>query len=383
MKHRLLMVFIIISLFILSALATVLYLKKSSDAGTSAKNPVSETTVVDADTAGQEPEETATSKETANSEDTSDTEDTEEPEGSDESEDTEDAPAEPEEENDETGDTFDGDDTRENGADTAQMQPTLPKFDELLQVNPYVSGWLTIDGSPINDPVVYTPGSQNYFLHRDIYGGNNSTGTLFIAVNWQNGFNNTLIYGHNMKDGTGFGALSKFANSSYGANHNVIHFDTLYEEKDYQLLGVFYSQIEEDELETEEDRADKDNTIAAAAIAKKEAEAAADAEEGQEMPEIHIDPQQLTLFDIDLHRDFGDEDIYREEKNDDRGRFRYYYYTDLANKDDFDYYVRNVKERALYDTGVDAQWGDELITLSTCSYQVKNGRFVVVGVRKK
>ena len=91
----------------------------------------------------------------------------------------------------------------------------------------------------------------------------------------------------------------------------------------------------------------------------------------------------LTLNDIDLHRDFGDEDIYRLEKDEDNGRFRYYYYTDLADKDDFEYYVRNVKERSLYDTGVTAEWGDDLITLSTCSYHVKNGRFVVVAVRRK
>ena len=38
-------------------------------------------------------------------------------------------------------------------------------------------------------------------------------------------------------------------------------------------------------------------------------------------------------------------------------------------------------ERALYDTGATASWGDEILTLSTCSYHVKNGRFIVVAVR--
>ena len=167
----------------------------------------------------------------------------------------------------------------------------LPKYDDLLKVNPYVAGWLKIDDSVIDVPVVYTPGSQNYFLHRDIEGNDASSGTLFIAVDWEDGYNNTLIYGHNMKDGSGFGSLSKFENESYGKSHPVIRFSTLYEEKDYELYAVFYSQIEEEELETEEDRAEADALI----------------EEGK----------------IDLGEDFGDEDIYRQEKDEDNGRFRY------------------------------------------------------------
>ena len=174
-----------------------------------------------------------------------------------------------------------------------------------------------------------------------------------------------------MKDGTAFGSLAKFADPSYGRTHNIIHFDTLYEERDYELFAAFYSQIDEDEIETEEDREQMDKEIEEEGIARK-------AEEGE-----IVEPVELTLNDIDLTYDFGGEDIYRLEKDEDGGRFRYYYYTNLSDKADFDYYVDNVMERALYDTGATAKWGDELLTLSTCSYHVKNGRFVVVGVRKK
>ena len=381
MKHRLLMIVIIISVFILGTLVAMLYKKSGNDAAPKKEVAVSEE-IAD-DDSEQKDAENPDDEDTG--EDTSGDDETDEDEGEDDGEDPDEEPAPGEEAADAAEELSDEDEADSQSPETGDNEPlpTLPKFDELLQVNPYVSGWLNIDGSPINNPVVYTPGSQNYFLHRDIYGGNNSSGTLFIAINWRDGFNNTLIYGHNMKDGSGFGSLAKFADASYGLSHNVIHFDTLYEEREYELLGVFYSQIDEDELETEEDRAEKDNTIEAAAIAKKEAEIAENEGEEPEAGEVHVDPQELTLFDIDLNRDFGDEDIFRAEKDDDGGRFRYYYYTDLADKDDYDYFVRNVKERALYDTGVDAEWGDELITLSTCSYQVKNGRFIVVGVRKK
>jgi sortase B len=234
-----------------------------------------------------------------------------------------------------------------------EPEPPVPlaKYDEVLKINPYVAGWLNIEGSKIDAPVVYTPGSQNYYLRRALDGTDAQMGTLFIAVNWRDENNNTLIYGHNMKDGTAFGSLLKFEDPEYGLNHNIIRFDTLYEEKEYELYGVFYSQVYVEDLETEEDRAEADEAV----------------ESGE----------------VDLIGDIGYDDPYRVEKDEDNGRFRFYYYTDLSDEDDFEYFARSVKERALYDTGVTAEWGDEFVTLTTCSYQVKNGRFVVVGVRHK
>ncbi len=237
----------------------------------------------------------------------------------------------------------------EPAADTESVdRKVLSRYEPYIEVNPYISGWLAIDGTKIDDPVVYTPGSQNYYLHRALDGSDLERGTFFIAVNWKDHFNNTLIYGHNMKDGSGFGSLPLYADQTYGASHPVIRFDTLYDEKEYKLFAAFYSQIDEDELETEQDRVEADKLI----------------EEGE----------------IDLGADFGDEDIYRAEKDEDNGRFRYYYFIDLSEKADFDYFVDNVRQRALYDTGEDVSWGDELLTLSTCSYHVRNGRFVVVAV---
>ena len=48
------------------------------------------------------------------------------------------------------------------------------------------------------------------------------------------------------------------------------------------------------------------------------------------------------------------------------------------NEEQYNYYVENVKKLSLYDTGKTAQYGDQLITLSTCAYHTENGRFVVV-----
>ena len=256
---------------------------------------------------------------------------------------------------------------------TPQPPKILEKYNDILKINPYVSGWLTIDDTLIDNPVVYTPQDQNYFLHKAIDGSDESKGTLFIAVNWGDGLGQTLIYGHNMKDGTAFGSLLKFADESFGMEHHTIQFDTLYEEKEYELYGAFYSQIAVEDLETDEDRAEREQAVIDNAVAEIEDE--------RKNREGEISEQDLTLDDLELYGIPADEDIYRQEKDEDDGRFRYYYYTDLRNRDDFEYFARSVKERALYDTGVNAEWGDEFITLSTCSYQVKNGRFVVVGIR--
>ncbi len=58
--------------------------------------------------------------------------------------------------------------------------------------------------------------------------------------------------------------------------------------------------------------------------------------------------------------------------------FRYYRYTDLSQPEDFERYVRQAREAALYDTGTPVEYGDRLLTLSTCSNHRENGTFVVV-----
>ena len=72
--------------------------------------------------------------------------------------------------------------------------------------------------------------------------------------------------------------------------------------------------------------------------------------------------------------------VYNQE---DTGASRYYQYADLSNEADFAAYVEQVKKAALYDTGVNAQYGEQLLTLSTCSYHTDDGRFVVVAKKQE
>lgn len=70
--------------------------------------------------------------------------------------------------------------------------------------------------------------------------------------------------------------------------------------------------------------------------------------------------------------------VYRQN---DTGVFRYYQYRNFDDEAEFDEFLSQVRRIALYDTGVETHYGDQIVVLSTCSYHQKNGRFVVVACR--
>ena len=71
--------------------------------------------------------------------------------------------------------------------------------------------------------------------------------------------------------------------------------------------------------------------------------------------------------------------FYKNEEN----VFRYYQCTDLNDEEDYNYYITNCKQLSFYDTGVNAEYGEQIITLITCEYSSENGRMVVVAKKNK
>lgn len=65
---------------------------------------------------------------------------------------------------------------------------------------------------------------------------------------------------------------------------------------------------------------------------------------------------------------------YKSEKN----VFRYYYFVNASSEEEYNSFVEQAKQVALYDTGKSANYGEQLLTLSTCEYSQQDGRFVVV-----
>lgn len=63
--------------------------------------------------------------------------------------------------------------------------------------------------------------------------------------------------------------------------------------------------------------------------------------------------------------------------------FKYYFFINPKTKEEYNDYIKNIKEISLYNIEQTSDYGTQLITLSTCSYHVKDGRFVVVGAKKE
>lgn len=189
-------------------------------------------------------------------------------------------------------------------------------YADLKSENTDLIGWLKIDGTPMDYPVMYNATDPEYYLHRNFQKEYSAQGSLFVDINTNlDNSKNLLIYGHHMADGSMFHDLEKYADKNYYKEHKVIQFDRVMSHTvisgEYEVVAAFYAETDND-------------------------------------------PCYLDFADI--------EDVETFKK-----------------------YLQLAKDRAEYDTGITPEWGDELITLSTCSYHVERprGRFAVVAVKTK
>lgn len=148
----------------------------------------------------------------------------------------------------ETGEAFVMEENNEGSAVDAlqsvmEAEPEiLPQYAGLYAENSDLVGWITIDGTVIDYPVMQKPGSQLFYSYR----GWNKKGTLgglpIVDINCSLDSNHLIIYAHKMRNGTMFGTLPEYRNEDYFREHPLIHFDTLYEEGEYQIIGVLLAR---------------------------------------------------------------------------------------------------------------------------------------------
>lgn len=93
----------------------------------------------------------------------------------------------------------------------------------LLSKNTDYIGWIQIEGTEINYPIVRDR-EDDYYLTHTFSGEENPCGTIFMdrICSFSQG-GNTILYGHNMKDGSMFGALKKYKKTEYVKEHEIIH----------------------------------------------------------------------------------------------------------------------------------------------------------------
>lgn len=156
---------------------------------------------------------------------------------------------------------------------TEPTEPTepviLPEYAPVYEKNSDTVGWMQIEGTPINYPVMQTPDREDYYLNRNFNRENNAHGCLYVRETCDvfTPSDNVTIYGHHMKDGSMFSSLKRFCNKSFWEEHHSINFDTLYERHTYTVFAVFTTTASVGEgfayhrFENAKDEADFDDFI--------------------------------------------------------------------------------------------------------------------------
>ncbi len=125
-------------------------------------------------------------------------------------------------------------------SDTGEV--ILDKYSALLNMNKDFVGKLTIDATGDSLNVVQTDNNQKY-LTTGFKGESTKYGTLF--VDYRNNIKhfdaNTIIYGHNMRDGSQLGALSLYADIENYKNFPTIKFNTIYKDYEWKIFAAFIS----------------------------------------------------------------------------------------------------------------------------------------------
>ncbi len=187
------------------------------------------------------------------------------------------------------------------------------KFEKLYKENRDFIGWLTIEDTLIDYPVMHTPHDDEngeYYIHRDFEKQYSAAGLPFIDGNCiiEHPTDNIIIYGHNMNAGTMFHDIIRYESEEFYESHKNFTFDTIYGDGTYEVVAAFYGQV---------------------------------------LPEESTD-------------------------------FKYYEFVNAGSEEEFMDFVENIKNMSIIDTDVEVEYGDKLVTLSTCAYHVSDGRFAVI-----
>jgi sortase B len=124
----------------------------------------------------------------------------------------------------------------------------LKKFEKIYAENNDFMGWITIDGTKIDYPVMQTMEDEEYYINTDFNGNYSSSGTLFIdtSSDVEKPSDVVLIYGHNMKAGNMFHGLLDYEDEDFYQQHKYIKFDTIYGTGTYEVIAAFRDKIYDD-----------------------------------------------------------------------------------------------------------------------------------------
>ncbi len=190
---------------------------------------------------------------------------------------------------------------KEEGEKETQKKPQKRNLSAVMKQNEDCIGWIYVEGSIINYPVMYTKTVPQKYLHLNFSGKKSKAGTPFLDYRCEGDVTNKILYGHNMKNGTMFHQLKRYRTKSYYNSHPYIEYETKEGLEKYKIFAVA-------------------NVVS----------------------------------------------------ND-----RWYSFVNAKDEKQYNEFIKNLKSKDLYETGITPKYPEKLITLSTCSGE---NRLIVVGV---
>lgn len=129
-----------------------------------------------------------------------------------------------------------------------EIPDVLDKYITLYNSNKNLIGWIKIDDTIIDYPVMQC-NDNTYYLEHNFDQQEDRAGALFLDCGCDvvRGNDNYIIYGHHMTSGKMFASLPKYESESYYKEHPYITFDTIYEEAVYQVMYAFRSKVYNEE----------------------------------------------------------------------------------------------------------------------------------------
>lgn len=189
-------------------------------------------------------------------------------------------------------------------ASSASSAPLPSRKSDILsaqQKNKDVVGWLTVPGTDLNMPIVHTT-DNDYYLTHDLEKQTYKKGWPFLDYrnDAENLEHNSIIYGHNMGDGTLFGELKRFTDLDFLNQHPVLYFGTANTDRYWKIFAVYTTDVN-----------------------------------------------------------------------------FYYINTSFPTDQDFATLTNQMRTQSMFNTNVDVASTDQILTLSTCTYEFENARFVI------
>ncbi len=125
------------------------------------------------------------------------------------------------------------------------------KLDGLREVNPHIIGWLSLEGTRLDNPVLQAEDNDFYLRHNHL-DEESRGGSIFMDYrNDPEPGRHTIFYGHVLRNGTMFGDLSKFADQSYAEAHPAFLYETPDKRYELQVFAAYETTTDFYYIETD------------------------------------------------------------------------------------------------------------------------------------